>query len=159
MPRTEIKNLFSEAVRSFASDISRYAVHPEKDLSRNKKFQADKLLSFMVSCGSSSTKIELPDFFGLCADAPSASAFNQQRAKLKPEALEAVFYHFDTPVRSQENSSRYRFLVADGSDIIFFSRPKFALEEYHVCEGHSAKGFYSMHLNAFYDLQTHTYFV
>ncbi len=38
-----------------------------------------------------------------------------------------------------------------------FSNPDFAPEEYHVNEGHSAKGFYSMHLNAFYNLQKHTY--
>ena len=157
MPHTKIKNLFSQAVCSVTSDISRYTIHPEKDLTRNKKFPSDKLISFMVSCGSSSTKIELLDFFGLCAGGPSASAFNQQRAKLKPEALEAVFHHFNTSVRSGEKPSGYRFFAADGSAFTFFSKPEFAPEEYHVCEGHSAKGFYSMHLNAFYDLQKHTY--
>lgn len=157
MSHTKIKKLFSEAVSSVASDISRYTIHPEKDLIRNKKLPPDKLISFMVSCGSSSTKIELLDFFGLCDDAPSASAFNQQRAKLKPEALEAVFHHFNTSVRSEEKSSGYRFFAADGSTFTFFSKPNFTPEEYHVCEGHSAKGFYSMHLNAFYDLQKHTY--
>ena len=152
-----IKHLFSEAVNSVASDISRYAIHPEKDLTRSKKLPPDKLISFLLSCGSSSTKIELLDFFGLDADAPSASAFNQQRAKLKPQALEAVFNHFNTSIRSTEQSSGYRFFAADGSTFTFFSKPKFTPEEYHVCEGHSSKGFYSMHLNAFYDLQKHTY--
>lgn len=157
MPHTKIKNSFSEAVRSVASDIPRYTINPGKDLTRNKKLPPDKLISFMVSCGSSSTKIELLDFFGLCGNAPSASAFSQQRAKLKPEALEAVFNHFNASVQSRENPSGYRFLAADGSALTFFSKPKFAPEEYHVCQGHSAKGFYSMHLNAFYDLQKHTY--
>lgn len=157
MSHNKIKNLFLEAVRSVSSDISLYTIHPEKDFTRSKKLPADKLISFMVSCGSSSTKIELFDFFGLNVDAPSASAFNQQRAKLKPEALEAVFDHFNASVRSEEKSSKYRFFAADGSTFTFFSRPDFAPEEYHVCEGHSAKGFYSMHLNVFYDLQKHTY--
>lgn len=157
MSHTQIKGLFLEAVNSVVSDISQYTIHPEKDLTRNKKFPADKLLSFMVSCGSSSTKIELLDFWGLDVHAPSASAFNQQRAKLKPEALETVFHRFNTSVRSGEKASNYRFLAADGSTFTFFSKPDFAAEEYHVCEGHSAKGFYSMHLNAFYDLQKHTY--
>ena len=76
-----------EAVHSVTSDISQYTIQPEKDFTRNKKFPADKLLSFLVSCGSSSTKIELLDFFGLDANAPSASAFNQQRTKLKLKAL------------------------------------------------------------------------
>lgn len=157
MSHTKIKQLFSDAIHSVVSDISQYTFHPGKDFIRNKKLSADKLLSFMVSCGSSSTKIELLDFFGLDANAPSASAFNQQRAKLKPEALEAVFRRFNSLIRSEEKSSYYRFLAADGSSFSFFSKPKFSAEEYHVCEGHSAKGFFSMHLNAFYDLQKHTY--
>lgn len=157
MSHTYIKDLFLEAVHSVTSDISQYTIQPEKDFTQNKKFPADKLLSFLVSCGSSSTKIELLDFFGLDANAPSASAFNQQRAKLKPEALEAVFHHFNNSIHSREKSSGYRFFAADGSSFTFFSKPIFASEEYKVCEGHSAKGFYSVHLNAFYDLQKHTY--
>lgn len=152
-----IKNYFSEAVNSVASDISRYVIHPKKDLTRLKKLPPDKLISFMVSCGSSSTKIELIDFFGLDASAPSSSAFNQQRDKLKPEALEAVFRRFNDSVLSDQKLSGYRFLAADGSTFTFFSKPSFTSDEYFVSEGHSAKGFYSMHLNAFYDLQRHTY--
>lgn len=111
----------------------------------------------MVSCGSSSTKIELLDFFGLHADIPSASAFNQQRAKLKPEALEAVFRQFNSSVQAADKTSGFRFLAADGSTFTFFSKPRFSSREYFVSEGHSSRGFYSMHLNAFYDLQKHTY--
>lgn len=157
MSHNKIKNLFLSSVNSVTSNISQYVIHPEKDLSRSKKLPSDKLISFMVSCGSSSTKIELLDFFGMSTDAPSASAFSQQRAKLKPEALEAVFKHFNTSIQSEEKSSEYRFSAVDGSTLTFFSKPNFAPEEYHVCEGHSAKGFYSIHLNAFYDLQKHTY--
>ncbi len=157
MPHEIIKTFFSEAVRHVSSNISQYTVNPDKDFTRVKKLGPETLLSFMVSCGSSSIKIELLDFFGLRSDAPSASAFNQQRAKLKPEALEAVFQQFNSSVLSSEKPSDYRFLAADGSTFTFFSKPSFSTAEYFVSEGHSAKGFYSMHLNAFYDLQRHTY--
>lgn len=157
MSHEKIKASFSEAVKYVSSNISQYTVNPDKDLTRVRKLGPQALLSFMVSCGSSSTKIELLDFFGLRSDAPSASAFNQQRAKLKPEALEAVFRQFNASVLSSEKPSDYRFLAADGSTFTFFSKPSFSPAEYFVSEGHSAKGFYSMHLNAFYDLQRHTY--
>ena len=157
MSHEKIKNLFSEAAGFVASNISQYSIHPEKDFTRNKKLPPHKLISFMVSCGSSSTKIELLDFFGLAVNAPSSSAFNQQRQKLKPEALEAVFHRFNNSLQDVEKTSRYRFFAADGSTFTFFSKPSFASQEYYVSEGHSAKGFYSMHLNAFYDLQKHTY--
>lgn len=153
----KIKSLFSSAVNSIASNISQYTINPGKDLIRRNKLPPDKLISFMVSEGSSSTKNELLDFFGMDVQAPSASAFNQQRAKLKPEALEAVFKQFNSSIGSLEKTSGYNYIAADGSTFSFFSKPSFASSDYYVSEGHSAKGFYNMHLNAFYDLQSHTY--
>ena len=108
-------------------------------------------------CDSSGTRLELLDFFGMNPNAPSASAFNQQRAKLKPDALETVFRQFNSSVLTVEKKSPYRFLAADVSTFTFFSKPAFSPPEYIVSKGHSAKGFYSMHLNAPYDLQKHTY--
>lgn len=153
----KIKSLLQSAIRSVASNISQFTFHPKKDLTRNKKLPADNLILFLISQGSSSTKNELLDFFGMDAAAPSSSALNQQRAKLKADALEAVFRKFNFSICSLTPSPGYRFLAADGSTFTFFSRPAFASSEYFVSEGHSAKGFYSMHLNAFYDIEKHTY--
>lgn len=153
----KIKKLLRSAVSQVSSNISQFTLHPEKDLIRNKKLPPDKLISFLVSEGSSSTKNELLDFFDMDVATPTASAFNQQRAKLKPDALESVFKNFNLSVNSIEETSTYRFLAADGSTFTFFSNSSFAPSEYYVSEGHSAKGFYSMHLNAFYDLDRHTY--
>lgn len=157
MTHKSIKNLFSDAVNHVASNVSDYVINPDKDLIRNRKLGAANLISFTVSCGSSSTRLELLDFFGMNPNAPSASAFNQQRAKLKPDALEAVFRQFNSSALTVGKKSPYRFLAADGSTFTFFSKPSFSSSEYFVSEGHSAKGFYSMHLNALYDLQKHTY--
>lgn len=157
MTPESIKSIFTDAVKHVSDNISDYVVVPDKDLTRNRKFGASRLISYLVSCGSSSTKVELLDFFDMDPNAPSASAFNQQRAKLKPAALEAVFHQFNSSVLATEKKSEYRFLAADGSTFTFFSKPSFSSPEYFVSEGHSAKGFYSMHLNALYDLQKHTY--
>ena len=154
----EIKNCFTHSVRLIASEISEFTVHSYNELSRHRKLPADKLITFLVSQGSSSTRNELLDFFGLDAHAPSASALNQQRAKLSPDALEAVFGHFNHFTSFyEENVADYRFIAADGSSFSFFSRPSFASPDYFVSQGHSAKGFYSMHVNALFDLGTHTY--
>jgi hypothetical protein len=156
MSHEYIKAAFNDAVNHAVSNISQYSASPGRDFTRSRKMGADRLISFLVSCGSSGTRIELLDYFGLQADSPSASAFNQQRAKLRPEALEAVFHRFNAALQTDAGSG-FRFLAADGSTFTFFSRPSFASPEYFVSEGHSAKGFYSMHLNALYDLQRHTY--
>ena len=157
MSHNKIKTLFQKSVSSVVSDISRYSVKPESDFTRTKKLPADKLINFLVFQGASSTKNELLDFFHMDSATPTASAFNQQRAKLRPEALETVLKNFNSSVSCFYNLSDYRFLAADGSTFTFFSKTRFSSEEYHVSEGHSAKGFYSMHLNAFYDLQNNIY--
>ena len=156
MSHENIKAAFADAVSHVVSNISQYAASPGRDFTRSGKMGADRLISFLVSCGSSSSRIELLDFFGLQAGSPSASAFNQQRAKLRPEALEAVFHHFNAALQD-DTGADFRLLAADGSTFTFFSRPSFASPDYFVSEGHSAKGFYSMHLNALYDLNKHTY--
>ncbi|MEA1976138.1 MAG: transposase [Bacillota bacterium] len=94
---------------------------------------------------------------------PTASALNQQRSKLKADALEAVFNQFNSSINTLNSAERcvaddpYRFLAADGSTFTFFSKPSLASVDYYCSPGHSAKGVYSMHLNAFFDLKTHIY--
>lgn len=157
MNHLEIKSHFLSAIHTVGSNISLYVANPGRDLSRTKKLSAETLMNFLVSQGSSSTRNELLDFFDMDVNRPSASALNQQRAKLKPEALEAVFHEFNSAVDSDGKAAGYRFLAADGSTFTFFSRSTFASSDYYVSGGHSAKGFYSMHLNALYDINTHTY--
>ncbi len=157
MFHVKIKSLFLSSIQSVVSTISDFAVHPDKDFTRRKKFPADKLLTFLIAEGSSATKNELLDCFDMDIDKPTDSAFNQQRAKLKHEALEAVFHKFNESVDSPGAPPDYRFLAADGSTATFFSGPRFSTDECFVGSGHSAKGFYSIHINAFYDLERHTY--
>ena len=148
------------AVHTVSSIISEYTANLGSDLTRNRKppVTQEKLITFLVSQGASCSKNELLDFFDMDPQAPTASALNQQRAKLKPEALEMVFRHFNSFTDSLDGApSDYRFIAADGSTFTFFSKPAFSPSEYYVSGGHSAKGFYSMHLNAFYDLHKHTY--
>ena len=152
-----VKQALSEAINQVAADISQYSVDASKNFLRTRKLPPDKLISFLISCGSSGTRQELLDFFDMNPKSPSASAFNQQRAKLKPEALEAVFHHFNSSPILSASSDEYRFLAADGSSFTFCSRSAFSPDEYLINVGHSAKGFFSMHLNALYDLKKHTY--
>lgn len=161
MIHQQIKDLLLSSVEHVVSDISQYAVHPDSDFQRSRKIPVQKLISFLVSQGSSSTRVEMLDFWGLDSSMPTASALSQQRAKLKPEALEAVFRHFNSSLMELPPASlrdaHYRFLAADGSTCTFFSTPAFSSPDYYCSPGHSANGVYSMHLNAFFDLDTHTY--
>lgn len=157
-----IKDLFTSSVEHICSNISDYSVHSDIDFQRSRLIPPQKLLSFLVSQGSSSTRVEMLDFWGLDASSmPTSSALNQQRQKLKPDALEALFKLFNSSVTELLPDTfckgNYRFLAADGSTCTYFSTPSFSTDEYYCSPGNSIRGVYSMHLNAFYDLTTHTY--
>lgn len=157
MSHEKIKSLFNFSVKNVVSSISQYSKNPDIDFTRNRKLSVGTLITFLVSQGSSSTKNELIDFFDMDADMPTQSALEQQRAKLKPEALEAVFHQFNDIAELPQTKDTCDLIAADGSSFTFFSRPCFASNDYFVSEGHSAKGYYSMHLNAFYNLSTNSY--
>ena len=153
----QIKSIFQDSVFAVASHMDSFSLHPGKDLIRRRKLPSDILISFLVSQGASCTGNELIDFFDFSPSSPSPSALNQQRDKLKPDALEAVFQRLNHSTQSACTPSKYRFLAVDGSTFSFFSKPSWASDDYFVSEGHSLKGFYSIHLNAFYDLSSHSY--
>lgn len=157
-----IKSLFLSAVLDVTSHIHDYAVRPGLDFSRTRKFPPEKLIRFLVAQGASSTRVELLDFFGFDPQAPTSSAFCQQRAKLKSTAIQAVFDTFNRSLFELDPAvSRtvpgYRCLAADGSTASFYSTPKFSSEDFFVSEGHSIKGFYSLHVNTLYDIDRHMY--
>ena len=135
MIHQKIKDLFESSVEHICSDISEYAMHPDVDFKRTRKISARSLISFLVSQGSSSTRVEMLDFWGIDADSmPTSSALNQQRQKLKPNALEAVFRLFNSSVTEllpdTLRDGNYRFLAADGSTFSYFSSPSFSPDEY-----------------------------
>lgn len=156
----QLKAAFHTAVENVSSRISSFVHNPGKDFSRSRKLPASVLMSYLVSQGSSSTCCEVLDFFNLSSDAPSASAVNQQKAKLRPEAMEELFHEFNrsaSSIASVDKNRKFRCIAADGSTVSFFCRPAQDTEAYFVSQGHSAKGFFSIHINAFYDLDASTY--
>lgn len=161
MTHQQTKDLFLSAVADVAADISRYVVSPGKDFSRNRKITPETLLTFLVSQGSSSERVEMLDFWELGSSMPTSSAMNQQRAKLKPAAVETVFRNFASSVAEctdfPESDRHYRFIAADGSTATYSSFPRYSPNEYLCSPGKSLGGVYSIHINAFFDLDAHIY--
>jgi len=156
MSSNQIKSFLNYAINEVSSNISDFVVNPEKDLTRHRKLPPDMLLSFLIAEGSSSTNIELLDFFHFIPECVSASALNQQRSKLNSDALYKVLQIFNQQYFSNL-SPGYRYIAADGSTATYFSNPKYSDDTYLVDQGHSQKGFYSMHINAFQDIQKHLF--
>lgn len=162
MDHLQIKSLFQQSVADIVADRDTIAADPARDFTRKRKLPPEELLSFLVTEGAGSTRNEMLDFFLPKGTVPSQSAMNQQREKIGSGAMEALFHlsnksFHDALITERKEMPKYRYIGADGSTIMFFSKPKFASDEYFVSQGHSQKGFYSMHINALYDLMDHTY--
>ena len=159
MTHDKIKNLLNSAIDSVSSSVSDYAKNPAKDFSRDRKLPPGKLMRFLIAEGSSATKNELLDFFGMDTQSPSSSAFFQQREKLKPEAMKKIFDSFTGSIPSCNGSyPGYRIIAADGSTASYFSHDKYSPpDEYFISPGKSIKGAYSIHINAFQDLDSNLY--
>lgn len=150
-----IKQKFLDSISKITSNLDRYVRRPGKDFTRKRKLTAEKLILFLTSQGSSSTANELMDFFDMDSSAPTAQAFCQQRDKLKPEALEAVFHDFVQSAGRPDSLGKYRFLAVDGSVLTFGRGDTPETAAYHVSAGHMC--FNSIHLNALYDLDVRIY--
>ena len=90
MSHTRILNFFTDAVNHVVRSIEDYVNHPGVDFTRKNKLPPEKLIPFLVTQGSGSTKNELTEAFDYSENRPSSSALIQQRAKLKPEGVSAV---------------------------------------------------------------------
>lgn len=150
----QLKEAFNSALENVSSRISSSVYEPGRDFSRSRKISPAMIMSFLVSQSSSDTCCETLDFFRQDPDAPSASAFNQQKAKLKLEAMEELFRQFNLAASSispADSGSQFRCIA-----VSFFCRSAADTQAYFVSDGHSADGFFSIQINALYDLDTNT---
>lgn len=129
-----------------------YVKHPGKDFSRSRKIPFLDTLRFLTSLGGSCVDKELLDFYSYNPDLPSASAMLQQRCKLKPNAMEALFSDFTASLPKHPHFHGYHLLAADGSEISFPENKKEPL--CHRKIPNTEKGKNAIHLNALYHLNS-----
>ena len=112
------------------------------------------ILSLLTMEGMTLTN-ELLRQFGCSTVTATSSAFVQQRKKILPAALESLFHDFASQTSTGNNYKGYRLYAVDGSDIQIPTNlsdkdslfvPKDGIKPYNL-----------LHLNALYNLLTHTY--
>lgn len=119
---------------------------PGKDFSRKRKLDFSSVISVLLSMSGGSTASNLMDYFKFDASTASTSAFVQQRAKLKWEAMEYLFHRFTAETPAKKNFCGYRLLAVDGSDLQIFADPSDEDSYYPSTNGQHP---YSLlHLNA-----------
>lgn len=151
----QIKAILSRLIRNIADHPEQFSKNPHRDFTRKRKLDIKQIIMFLLSMKGNSTTNELLDFFDYSLDTATTSAFVQQRNKLLPETMETLFRSFVKRTSTTALYKGFRLLAMDGSDIQIPTTKEDADSYYPGANGQ--KPYNLLHLNALYDLLSHTY--
>ena len=129
--------------------------NPNVDFSRNRKIPYENMILSLLTMEGTTLTNELLRQFGCSATTATSSAFVQQRKKILPIALESLFHDFAAQTFREDNYNGYKLLAVDGSDIQIPTNLNDEHSLFITKEG--VKPYNLLHLNALYNLLTHTY--
>ena len=154
MKAKQVRDTLLKEIRTVCKSIEQFCVSPGKDFVRNRKMPIEKLILTIIGMGNRNITNELLDFYDTSPDTPTASAFVQQRDKLKPEALETIFKSFSIKLLAS-SVKQMPILAVDGSDVQIATNP--ADTESFFTGMNGQHPYNLLHLNALYDLNQNIY--
>ena len=143
------------AIKRTAANLDACVKVPGKDFSRTRKLPLQAMLLMLIGMGSGSLSKELYDWFGYTSSTATASAFVQQRNKIRPEAVKMIFNEFVSSTTPTATFQGYRLFAVDGSDLRLPSDPTNDFSLIRNAEGQ--KQYNLAHLNAMFDLMSKVY--
>ena len=151
----KIKRILKNCINELSGTPELFAKNPNRDFSRTRKLPFKQMLKIVLSMTGKSICNELMDSFGLKLNMPTASAFVQQRNKIKSEAFEMLFHNFTNGIDEQKLFKGYRLLAVDGSDLHVPINPN-EPDSFHQRKN-GDKPYNLLHINALYDLERRIY--
>ncbi len=119
---------------------------------RKLDFKED--MRFLLSCGASSLKKELYDYFDYDTDTVSLPGFIRSRSKIKEEAFTELMKMMNKTYPCNKKYKGYRLLAVDGCDLCIFTDQS----DYDTYKSDNPKFGHSVfHMNALYDIPNHRY--
>ena len=111
-----VKDSLFKSISDLDEISSLFLLHPDKDFTRKRKIDFQTLIKTLLTMSGNSLNKEVLDFFDFAPDAPTVSAFNQQRAKVLPEAFEYLFHDFINAIPHNVKTFRgYRLIACETS--------------------------------------------
>jgi hypothetical protein len=149
------KDILMSIISKQKENLNNFVCNPSKDFSRTRKLPYEKFILSLLTMEGSSLSNELLRQFGCDCTTASSSAFVQQRKKLFVYAMENLFQTFISKTDEPKTFDGLRLLAVDGSDIQIPTNPK-DLDSL-IQESETTKPYNLLHLNALYDINSHTY--
>lgn len=153
----KVKSTLWSIVDSMTTNRSLFVKNPTKDFSRNRKLGFAQMIRFCICMQSGCINHELLKYFYFNPDeAPSASAFIQQRGKLLPAAFRHILTQLHSHFPTKGLLGNYSLIAADGCEFNISRNPN-DLSTFHPASGRSKKGFNSIHTISLFDLLSKRY--
>lgn len=151
----QIRAKLVDLVQKMSEHPETYIRRPGKDFSRKRKLPFEKMIGTLLCLKGGSLTCEMLYAFGCSANTATSSAFIQQRNKIHHDALADLFHSFVKATASDVLYKGYRLLAVDGSDIHIPTNPEDT--DSHFVRKDGGRSYNLLHLNAMYDLLSHTY--
>ena len=149
MKPKHLKNLLLSEINSVSERADVFSFDSGKFFTRKRKLPFETVIKTIIGMESKSLTNEIIDAFEAEPGMPTASAFVQQRCKIKPEAFKTIFDGFTSKLVSKKDDE-LRILAIDGSDVQIATNPN-DISSYHP-GAIGQKPYNLLHLNALFDL-------
>ncbi len=150
-----VKQVLLGKIQEMATCPRSFVRNPDSDFTRKRKLDLETTIRCLIAMESGSLKKELLELFHYNLDTATASAFNQQREKILPEALEFLFREFSKAFAQYQTYRGYRLLACDGTALNIARNSTDQETYFQSIPGD--KGFNQLHLNSLYDLCSRRY--
>ena len=148
------KNILLSEIKNVVSNSEAYSIKPKSDFTRKRKLPLETLVKTIIGLENKNLTNELLDIFNCSSKAATASAFIQQRSKVKAKIFEDIFYSFTKKI-SVGFTDKMRILAVDGSSIQIPTNPNDP--ETFARTTDESKSYNLLHLNALYDINHKIY--
>ena len=104
-----VKNILLTAIDNLAQNPEKYAVNPGVDFTRNRKINFQDFMHMLLTMEGDCTREEIYRFFGRTLEAPSKTAFFNQRKKVKESAFQSLLFDFNKRLPKNLYNGKYEF--------------------------------------------------
>lgn len=147
-----------------AKYINYFVYRPRKDFTRKRKLDAKTFIKTTLGMQGNCLNKELADAFPKLSRRMTASAYEQQKAKIDPNLFKNILYSFNSTLEKPALYHGYRLLAIDGSDFALpydkhspylcnVYKKKTSLAENNL----TTKGVCMIHANLLYDIANRCY--
>ena len=151
-----VKSTLWDIIDEMSRSVHSFVKNPDKDFSRNRKLNFQKIMRLLISMESGCLNHELLKFFEYQESVPTSSAFYQQRSKISKKAFLHLIKEFNCRFNMEKYLDKYFLIACDGSEFNIARNPNDP-DTFHEPNGKSALGFNMIHTVSLYELTNKRY--